>query len=624
VIRAADLSWLDEQPYSNDFNDIYFDKKDGLGESCYVFLAQNNLPQAWLKKKQFTIAELGFGSGLNFLVTIKRWLETAPAYSTLHYLSIEKFPFTAVDVQRALSCFAELNDYLDDLVTQLPAIDEGQHELILFDGRVQLTLVYGDVVDVLPNLAVKADVWYLDGFAPQKNSKMWDSNLFQWIARKTQYGGSFATFTASGVVRRALSHAGFNVEKVKGFAGKREMLCGKLRLQPWFFPSINNLKERSVSVIGAGIAGCSVAFHLAELGWQVTLIDQFSKPALQASGNLTGIVMPNPSSDYYCQAFSYTVDWLNKLKKNNPELPWFSSGVAHLMSAQELAKLSDSVLYKKMSVSQMNKKTNKILSRIGIYYSQGGFVNPAGICEALLADQSENIHCFWQQKVKKIQRNERGWEIFNEANQNVAKSQCIVLANGEQYDAISPFDLPLTLLQGQVDYVQTNDILSSFKSVIVYENGYLIPEFQQKHCLGATFDLTATDSTLSRSGSLENRKNLYQGTKIDLKTGVLDGKVGFRTTTPDHLPVVGGIPDFLFYKTAYSDLCHGKPLNSYPLAQNIEGLYVSVAHGSRGLVSAPYGALLLANLMEDRFQYSQTAVHPARFLIRQLKKGSLS
>ena len=140
--------------------------------------------------------------------------------TTLRLTSFEKHPMQAEQVARALSQWPELADLSEELAAQLP----GPH---LSLSGVQLTLIVGDVADTVPDWGGSADAWFLDGFAPSRNPQMWAAPILNAVARHTPAGGTFATYTAAGFVRRNLQAAGFDVQKRKGFGSKREMLTGR-------------------------------------------------------------------------------------------------------------------------------------------------------------------------------------------------------------------------------------------------------------------------------------------------------------------------------------------------------------------------------------------------------------
>ncbi len=91
-----------------------------------------------------------------------------------------------------------------------------------------MRIVEGDARDTLPRWQGQADAWYLDGFSPARNPELWSDDLMDQVARHTAPGGTFATYTAAGHVRRALHAAGFLVERVAGHGHKRHMTRGKM------------------------------------------------------------------------------------------------------------------------------------------------------------------------------------------------------------------------------------------------------------------------------------------------------------------------------------------------------------------------------------------------------------
>lgn len=90
-------------------------------------------------------------------------------------------------------------------------------------------MIIGDARHTLPAWDGVADAWFLDGFAPARNPELWEAPLLAQVAAHTAPGGTFATYTAAGAVRRALDAAGFDVARVPGYGRKRHMSRGTLR-----------------------------------------------------------------------------------------------------------------------------------------------------------------------------------------------------------------------------------------------------------------------------------------------------------------------------------------------------------------------------------------------------------
>lgn len=210
-----ELDWRDEVPVSRRFDDPYYSLENGLDETRHVFLAGNRLPERF--HDGFRIAELGFGTGLNLLVALKAWRATGQA-GQLHFTSFEAFPLEAADMIRAQSAFPELAGIADELA---PFWQSHARQIELPDLRFDL--VIGDARQTVRDWQGQADAWFLDGFAPARNPELWEPALLQDVVRHMAPGGTAATYSAAGHVRRALADAGLVVERVAGYGRKRHM-----------------------------------------------------------------------------------------------------------------------------------------------------------------------------------------------------------------------------------------------------------------------------------------------------------------------------------------------------------------------------------------------------------------
>ncbi len=213
--QRADIDWTqDGVPIARAFDDPYFSLADGLAETRHVFLQGNRIVTR--ARLGFHIAELGFGTGLNLLATAQA---LQGQQGPIFYTSFEAFPIPAPDMARALAAFPDL-----DPTALVAAWASGAQAFDL--GPLRVRIILGDARATLPAWQGCADAWYLDGFSPAKNPELWSLDLMAHVAAHTAPGGTFATYTAAGHVRRALATAGFTVTRAKGFGHKRHMSLG--------------------------------------------------------------------------------------------------------------------------------------------------------------------------------------------------------------------------------------------------------------------------------------------------------------------------------------------------------------------------------------------------------------
>lgn len=212
------LTWREDKiPVSTQFDDPYYSLDNGLAETHHVFLGGNNLPKRFVDG--FQIAELGFGTGLNFIATLDQWRKSK-IEGKFYFTSFEAFPMTPADMIKAYEQFPEIANIACEIAPHLEKLLE-TGKLSLHDAH--LHLITGDARETVSHWDAQADCWYLDGFSPAKNPELWETNLMKAVYAKTCAGGTVATYTAAGFVRRNLSDAGFDVERVKGFGRKRHM-----------------------------------------------------------------------------------------------------------------------------------------------------------------------------------------------------------------------------------------------------------------------------------------------------------------------------------------------------------------------------------------------------------------
>ncbi len=412
----------------------------------------------------------------------------------------------------------------------------------------------------------------------------------------------------------------------------------KLTQTPWFqIPTPCFKRPGKAVVVGGGIAGTTVAYALAEKGLQVTLLERESELATQASGNPAGIILPhlaiqpNPMSRFLLAAYKAVLQEIHQMNLQGLSTGWNPLGVIHLLTTDRLNKLYETLpqlqYYQDIAIGlspgETKEKSGINLSRPSLYYPGGGYLNPRLFCDAFARRLSIEIR-YYRQAVR-LEKDFQNWLVFDEDERLITKADILVLANGKEAAAIAQTcTLPFIPTRGQLTFVPKNMIQPAPKTVICHD-GYFIPNLNGVHLLGATWSPEKT-TTLSEADQKTLINNLIREVPaLSIKgSPPLQGRASHRTQSPDHLPMVGPVPDFQNFLTTYNDLHHGKPGKTYPKGPYHEGLYISAAHGARGLVSAWASAQILAAQITDQTppfeQDLVNAVNPARFLIRQLKK----
>jgi tRNA U34 5-methylaminomethyl-2-thiouridine-forming methyltransferase MnmC len=221
-----EIEWREgDMPYSTQFGDYFYSKTDGRLECNHVFINGNDLQTRFTSEQSFVIAELGFGTGLNFLETARLFHTLSPDGAKLEFHSFELFPMMSNEIDKALAVWPEIEAEKQRLLNIWPSSFE-MYQVFQFKPNISLHLHVGDVNEIIHQTDLRADAWYLDGFSPARNHAMWNENLMQAVSDHTNSNGTLASYTAAGWVRRNLQAAGFTIKKCQGYAGKRDMIRG--------------------------------------------------------------------------------------------------------------------------------------------------------------------------------------------------------------------------------------------------------------------------------------------------------------------------------------------------------------------------------------------------------------
>lgn len=575
TIVPAMLEFKDGVAYSAAYGDIYHSADGGAGQARHVFLQGCGLPQRWHGRASFVVLETGFGIGLNFLATWAAWRDDPARPARLHFLSIEKHPFRAADLAILHAQWPEFAALSSELLANWPLLVPGFHRIALDGGRVQLTLMLGDVRDCLPQVLAGVDAFYLDGFDPGSNADMWQPKLFYALARLAKPGARAATYTVAVPVRQGLERAGFVCDKRMGFGSKRYSLTAR------YSGSAQRLAfsvPKHVAVIGAGVAGAAVAHALAQRGIGVTVLERAGAPAQAASGNPVAVFRPvisrddNRSTRFTRAAFLHA---LRAWPALGEKLVWSGCGVLHLARDAEVALKQQQALAETappagyarwVEQEEARKLANWPVDAPGVFYPTAGWVEPGSLCRAWL-DHSA-IHLKTGCAVARVQAHAGGWQLLADDGGIVLDAEAVVLANA--FDALNlaaNANWPLEIVRGQVTRLPPGS-LPEIRRVIARE-GYIAPGLGQP-VIGATYENNDDDLTPRRSSDRLNLERLEAilpgvnaGLSVDGLNGgaALSGRASLRATMPDRMPIVGAVA-------------------------GQAGLYVAAGYASRGMVWA--------------------------------------
>jgi len=557
------LQWTDDGlPRSARFGDIYYSAEDGLAETRAVFLDGCGLPDRWAGRRRFTVAELGFGVGLNVAALLDLWRRAGPGGAQLHIFSVEAFPVSAADARRALARWPELADAASALTAAWPGQARGIHRRELPDYRAILDVAVMDAGDALAGWRGAADAWFLDGFAPALNPRMWSDDLLQQVGARSAPGARAATYTVAGQVRRGLSAAGFAVEKRPGFGRKRE------RLEARRPGAAAEPRVPSVAVVGGGIAGAALARAFRTLGAEPRVLEAV-QPGTGASGNPAALVTPRLDAGLgvpaalYAGAFARAVALYGAV----PEAV-LARGVLQLAQAERdlprFRKIAGSDLFEPGALQVLDAA--EASARLGepapaaLEIRQALVVRPPAVLAAWMGEALTG-------RVAHLRPGGHGdWCLLDAEGAEIARADVVAVAAGAgSADLIA--GLPLSPVRGQASW---RDGLAPI--VPAAWGGYAIPTGAGV-LFGATHDRGDVGADLREADHRRNLETLARARPVlaaRLAGEPLAGRAAVRAVTPDRLPIAGPA---------------GPP-----------GLFALTGLGSRGFAFAPWLAEHLAAL----------------------------
>lgn len=638
-IEPARIEWADDgTPRAPDFGDVYHARIGARAQARHVFLAGNGLPARWAGRRDFTIAETGFGLGHNFLATWQAWRDDPARPQRLHLVSIEAHPPRRDDLQRA-HAGSESPELAAQLIAAWPPLVPGLHRLDFEGGALRLLLAFGDVQDLLPELVFTADAFYLDGFAPARNPQMWDARVLKALGRRAAPGATAATWSVARSLRDGLTAAGFDWQRAPGLGGKREVL--RARHAPRHRPpmAIDAVAgdERRALVIGAGLAGACTAAALAALDFEVTVIDRHDQPAGGSSGNPAGLFHAtvhaddSPYARLFRAAALHTARLLDGLEREC--VPHGRTGLLRLEQDIDLAAMQARVdrlglpadFVQVLDAAEASRRAGVPLAAPAWFYPAGGWVSPGALVRQRLSQAG--IRFIGGCAGHALRRAGGDWQVLDAGGTVLASAPQLVLANAEQCNTllasigVAPFELSRS--RGQVSHFEPAGSEPALPlRCPVAGDGYALPLPGGGLLCGAT---TAADDDDASLRDADHRANFERLRRLCGLTAPADparwqGRVGWRVTPADRLPLAGPLPAL--------HIAAGTRLDQARLLPREPGLHLACGFGARGITLAPLlGELVAARIAVTPVPLEQSlvdAVDPARLRVRAARTAARS
>jgi tRNA 5-methylaminomethyl-2-thiouridine biosynthesis bifunctional protein len=412
---------------------------------------------------------------------------------------------------------------------------------------------------------------------------MWSPQVMRSLSRLAAPGATVATWSVASSVRSALEATGFAVEKRTGFGHKREMLVAR-NLRTGAEPSLP--KAKKAAVVGAGLAGAAVCERLCARGWEVDLYERHPAPAREASGNHAGTFHPivTPDDSVFARltraAFMYSLPRWSSLEN----LRWDPCGVLQLArDAKEEASQRASIAAlalppeyaQYVSREEASEHAGVPVAAPGLWFPRAGWIKPESLVRAQLEACGSRLKTYFGKTVEAL-----------------PAAPVVILANSAEAPKLHAVpELRLRTVRGQVTHVPADAI--DAPQVVVLRGGMVLPPVEGICVVGASYDIDDDDPSPRADSDAGNLERLERILATSVKISNFENRVGFRSVTPDRLPVVGRLG---------------------------EGVYGAFAYGSRGLVWAALAAeIIAAELNGEPLPIEGKlvdAIHPGRFARR--------
>ncbi|MDD2924978.1 FAD-dependent 5-carboxymethylaminomethyl-2-thiouridine(34) oxidoreductase MnmC [Rhodoferax sp.] len=539
----------------------------------------------WQNLPSWCVLDTHFHHGQHFLNTWRHWLDDADRPRVLHFVALCPAAPTARQLLDAGQINALLLPLAQTLANQWFGLLPGFHRFLLSEGRIILTLCVGDATQSLRQQSFQADAVRLTWPQPQ-HAAAFDANvlwsvkaLARCCRRGTTLHGQWPAGADTGGWYGHFKQCGF----VLASEPPDTLQPAPFELKAHFAPSWTLKQTRRIStaalpvqrcaVIGAGLAGASVAASLSRRGWQVQVLDQAATPAAGASGLPVGLVVPHVSSDDCVlsrlsragvrlmlqqaqQLLQEGHDWsasgvLERQVGGTPQLPasWPTEGADWTVAGADAPQYSGR--------SDLGP---------GLWHPKGGWLKPAALVQAWLS--LPGVVFQGHARVCELRKDAGIWHLLDGAGQRLCSAERVVLANAcgvrdllaklsAQNKELADHIHALPTMQGMrglLSWAQHNNAQEVFPPFPVNGFSSLVPPIPTEQGLawfmGSTYQPEQQTERCDLDNHVRNLEHLQQLLPTLAKTletaftsGTINAWKNIRCVTTDRLPLVGPLDD---------------------------------------------------------------------------------
>ena len=553
---------------SKDYDDRYF-QVNGFEESKEVYIDGNNLEERWesFSGSCFTIGELGFGLGLNFLTMMHCWLKKERSFN-LDYIGIDKKILEKSNLIMLEEAFPNLKNEIK-VLKECDIVGHNGFECISIpDLKIRLILITEDIQKAINDICVSnIDAWFLDGFDPKKNPEMWEEDILKTVFDLSSCDSSFSSFTSVGRIRRALLENGFEVSKVSGFGTKRHRIIGKKFIEN---KKSNDIKK--IAILGAGLSGSNLAFNLANANIEVDIYDALADLNKGSSGGPIASMYPkfsldnSPRSKFLIASYFFSLNfYIKNLGFENTGLLFFGSDEIKDKWISKILTLGRDDLFELLNDDEVENFLGVSEIKKALHVKKGLYLQPLELKKKLL-----------EHRFIKIIPNEEFVSFSEEKNKVVVDFKSGLR---KSYDALAvctgkglkDFNDNLKVSYGLMAGISNKDLFNIKKPL--NHQGYIIPKVDGTNWIGSTYE----QSPDLKKENIEEKIKLNHAIfgRKGMSFEIHDIWEGERVSARSNLPIASKIPE-------------------------TKNIYCIGGLGSRGLSYAPFLAEIVSSAIQDK------------------------